>query len=136
MNTAKNNFICYDCVKLKKCKEKSTSWVFFFLALLATISIRFMNIALDFSVIAAKILWYTGVIGFLLFFLYKFNYDNMLQKELRKIKLTERLLGRESLSEHDYDILATILCKLSSKKDKINYFFILLRQKLQTLILG
>ena len=57
-------------------------------------------------------------------FLYKYRSDKILRRELDKAQLTDKLLQRQSLEDHDYDILGTILCKLSSKKDGINYFFI------------
>ncbi|MFC1590321.1 hypothetical protein ACFL42_02365 [Candidatus Omnitrophota bacterium] len=117
-------FVCHDCFKLKKCKEPAISWVFFFIALIATISIRAVNVVLDFHALSAKIFWYIGIGGFFVFFLYKYRNDNLLQKELIRTDLTEKLLNKQKLSDHDYEVLGTILCKLRSKKDKINYFFI------------
>ncbi|HUW23634.1 MAG TPA: hypothetical protein VMW39_06365 [bacterium] len=117
-------FICYDCFRLKACKEPITSWVFFFVALIAVIAIRAVNVVLDFNPLLAKIFWYTGVGGFFVYFMYKFRYDSILHRELGRTKLVDKLLSQDKLSEHDYNVLGTILCKLSSKKDKINYFFI------------
>ncbi len=122
----KKEFVCYDCFKLKKCKEPATSWIFFFIALIATISIRAVNLALNFSAVWAKIFWYVGIGGFFIFFIYKYKHNNIMQKELSKSRLADKLLSKSELSEHDYEILGTIICKLSSKKDKINFFFIFL----------
>jgi len=121
-----NSFVCHDCFRLKKCKEPVRSWIFFFVALIATIAIRAVNVVLDFNPILAKVFWYIGVGGFFLFFIHKFKYDQILQREIYKTKITDKLLAKEELSNHDYEILGTILCRLSSKKDKINYFFIFL----------
>jgi len=120
----KNGFICYDCFKLKKCKDSAASWVFFIIALIATISVRAVNIALDFNPLWAKIFWYIGIVGFTVFFIYKYKYQNLLQKELESSKLTDKLLTKSELSNEDYEVLGTILCKISSRKDKINFFFI------------
>ncbi len=123
--TKKNKqFVCYDCFKLKSCKDPAASWIFFFIALIAVVSLRAVNIVLDANPLFAKILWYTGVIGFFIFFVYKFRYDQVLHRELQKTGLTDKLLHNKDLSQHDREVLGTILCKLSSKKDKINYFFI------------
>ncbi|NQT91087.1 MAG: hypothetical protein HQ558_07530 [Candidatus Omnitrophica bacterium] len=100
------------------------AWVFFFVALVATISIRAVNVALDANPMLAKAFWYTGIIGFSAFFIYKFRNDQILHRELQATRLSEKLLSKEKLSEHDYEVLGTIVCRLSSKKDKINYFFI------------
>lgn len=117
-------FVCYDCFKLKTCKESAVSWVLFFIALIAVISLRAMNLVLDTNPVFAKSLWYIGVIGFFIFFVYKFRYDQILQRELDNTGLKDKLLNKKELSEHDREVLGTIICKLSSKKDKINYFFI------------
>ncbi len=125
-NSSKDKFICHDCFELKACKEPIVTWVFFFIALIATISIRAVNIMLDFNPLLAKIFWYLGVGGFTVFFIYKFKNYNLLHRELKKAQLTRKVLSKESLSGHDYELLGTVLCQLSSKKDKINYFFIFL----------
>ncbi|MFC1703764.1 hypothetical protein ACFL1E_03145 [Candidatus Omnitrophota bacterium] len=125
-NKKAKDFICYDCFESKQCKEPVRSWVFFFVALIATIAIRAVNVVLDFNPVVAKVFWYVGVGGFFVFFIYKFKYDQALHKELSKSNMTEKLLYEKPLSKHDYQILGTILCRLSSKKDTINYFFIFL----------
>ena len=66
------------------------------------------------------------MVGFLIFFAYKFQYDNILRRELEKTQLKDKLIFKKDLSGHDYEVLGTIICKLSSKKDAINYFFIFL----------
>ena len=121
---AQSGFVCSDCFELKKCKESFSSWIFFFIALIAVISLRAVNLVLDFNPLWAKLFWYIGVSGFLIFFINKFRYDNILHRELEKTKLSSKLLSKRRLSPHDYEVLGTIVCKLTSKKDKINYFFI------------
>jgi len=117
-------FVCHDCFRLKRCKDSLASWAFFFVAIIAVVAIRAVNVALDINPVLAKVFWYIGVIGFLAFFLYKFRCDTILQKELAQTELTDKLLSKKELSDYDYEVLGTIICKLSSKKDKINYFFI------------
>lgn len=132
----KNNkkFVCSDCFRLKKCREPLINWVFFLTALVATIAIRAVNLFMDFDPNMAKALWYIGIIGFFVFFLYKFRYDNMLHKELENTGLKDKLLRKEELLDHDREILGTIICGLSSKKDKINYFFIFLTSGLALIL--
>jgi hypothetical protein len=130
MKADKEKFVCYDCFRLKTCKEPLISWLYFFIAVLAAFGLRAVNVVLDFNPVLAKVFWYTGVGGFLIFFVYKFRYDNIMHRELNKSRLAHKLLSRQELSGHDYEILGTIICKLSSKKDKINYFFIFLSSAL------
>ena len=126
----KKEFVCHDCFKLKTCKESAASWILFFVALVAVISLRAVNLVLDTNPIFAKALWYVGVLGFLIFFVYKFRYDQILHRELDKTELIDKLLHKKELTEHDREVLGTIVCKLSSKKDKINYFFIFISSAL------
>ncbi|MDP8253380.1 MAG: hypothetical protein P9X27_03165 [Candidatus Kaelpia aquatica] len=124
MSKEKKGFICQDCFKLKRCQEKNISWAFFFLALSATISIRAVNFFLEIYPVIVKTLWYSGIVGFLLFFAYKFRKDNILQRELKKSNLIDKVLLKQEFNQYDYEIVGALLCKLSSRKDKINYFFI------------
>ena len=125
---------CKRCPAYKKCRDTAASWFFFFTGLLATIAIRAVNIFLDTSPLWAKISWYIGIVGFLLYFLYKFNQDRGLQKNIEKIQLSEKLLARASLSPADYEFLTLVVCKLKSKKDAINYFFIFFTSVLALLL--
>lgn len=124
MSTENNKFICTDCFRLKKCKEPVISWLFFFIAIIAAISIRAVNVALDINPVLAKLFWYIGVSGFFVFFIYKYRNYNILHRELERTKIIDKLLNKDKLSEDDYEVLGTILCNISSKKDKINYFII------------
>jgi len=124
MKKQESNFVCTDCFKFNKCVESPLSWIFFAIGLIATVAIRGVNVVLDFSPLWAKILWYVGVAGFFIFFLYKYKHDNQTHKELKKNNLVEKILAKEPISEYEYEVLGSILCKLKSKKEKINYFFI------------
>ncbi len=124
MDNKENKFVCTDCFKLKKCKEPLASWVLFFIALIAVVAVRIVNVFMDTNPFLAKTFWYVGIIGFLIFFAYKFRYDTIARRELKRNNLKDKLFQKKELSSHDYEVLGTIVCKLLSKKDGINYFFI------------
>ncbi len=124
IHKSKKEFVCHDCFKLKSCKDSVASWLLLFIALIAVISLRAVNLAMSTNPFFAKVLWYIGVLGFFIFFIYKFRYDQVLHRELKRTELKDKLLYDKELSQHDREVLGTIICKLSSKKDKINYFFI------------
>lgn len=96
------------------------------MGLFATVSLRAVNVVLNVNPLWAKIFWYAGVGGFFVFFVYKFRYYTLMQEEIKRQGLTDKLLFKEELSSRDYELLGTIICKLSSGKDKINFFFIFL----------
>ncbi|MBU2044338.1 MAG: hypothetical protein KJ977_01155 [Candidatus Omnitrophica bacterium] len=120
----KESFICQDCFKTQSCKEPLEAWVFFLIAIIATISIRAVNLAFNFSPLLSKVFWYLGVVGFFLFFIYKFKYHNRLHREFKKTGIVQKLLSKQPLSEYDYGLLGTVICQLNSKKDKVNFFII------------
>ncbi|MFH1791879.1 MAG: hypothetical protein ABH885_07870 [Candidatus Omnitrophota bacterium] len=120
----KQPFVCNDCFRLKKCRDGVASWVLFFIALIAVVALRAVNFALAINPAFAKACWYIGIIGFLVFFAYKYRYDAIMHREIARSGLIDKLLNRTPLSRHDYDVMGTLICKLSSKKDKVNYFFI------------
>ena len=115
---------CTQCDLSKHCRDSASSWVFFFIALVATVSVRLVNVLLHASEVWAKAFWYTGVIGFAVYFLYKFNLDVRLKKYLEKSRLQEKLNKQEKLTQDEYTALAGVLCSLRSRKEAINYFFI------------
>jgi hypothetical protein len=115
---------CTHCALEAGCRESAVSWIFLFIGLVATISIRAVNLVLDISSLWAKIFWYTGVAGFFIYFLYKFRSDRRIQKEMARIDFSEKLKHPEQLTEADREFIKGVLCSLKSKKDTINYFFI------------
>jgi len=115
---------CKSCSGLQGCKDTAVSWILLFIGLIATIAIRLVNLVLGFGQWWAKLSWYVGVIGFFIYFLYKFRQDRIVQKELERIKIAEKLIHKETLDNSDYEFLNIIICRLKSTKDTINYFFI------------
>ena len=121
---------CKSCLVYKECRDTAASWIFLFIGLLATVAIRAVNLIMDFSPLWAKVCWYIGVGGFLIYFLYKFRQDRKIQDELKRRMLGEKLSGNPELTAEDREFLQSILCKLKSTKDSINYFFIFLTSAL------
>jgi|GEM_PF-745913 len=107
-----------------RCSESTASWLALFIGLIATVSIRLVNFVLDINVIWAKALWYIGVGGFFLYFLYKFTQNRRLQRELSRLDLVRKLSCGEKLGDVDAATLRGILCQLNSKDNVINYFVI------------
>ncbi|MFN3966255.1 MAG: hypothetical protein ACK4JE_00955 [Endomicrobiia bacterium] len=108
----------------KICEDSPITTLFFIIGLIATIAIRAIGIAGLFNETLIKILWYIGVIGFLLFFLYKYKTENTRRKILIENNILEKLGMNSELTEKDKVVLTAIMCGLISKKDTINYFVI------------
>lgn len=115
---------CIDCAEHRRCKDSFTSWIFFIIGLIATISIRVVIVLINVDPIYAKIAWYIGIGGFFIFFVYKFRVSQARSNLIRERKLVDKISQKGRLTEEDYSLMSTILCALSSKKERINYFFI------------
>lgn len=123
MLNMKNNK-CIKCSEYKNCSDSFKSWIFFIIGLVATVSVRLVSLFMDYNVIYAKMAWYAGVIGFFIFFLYKFRVETNRAKLIVEKNLMNKIRDNRKLEEDDYWLVSSILCGLSSNKDRINYIFI------------
>ena len=115
---------CINCVEHKRCKDSFTSWIFFAIGLIATIALRIVTVLFNINPAYGKIAWYVGVGGFLLFFVYKFRVNQTRYSLIKQNKLVDKISQNKQLAEEDYRLIGAILCSLSSRKERINYFFI------------
>lgn len=115
---------CLNCREYKNCKDSFTSWVFFIIGIIATIAVRVVTVLIDYNPLYAKIAWYIGILGFFTFFVYKFRVGQKRSKVINELGLTDKINKKEGLQESDYKVIGSILCSLSSKKERINYIFI------------
>ncbi|MBU1997815.1 MAG: hypothetical protein KKF78_11770 [Candidatus Omnitrophica bacterium] len=123
LNRMKNNN-CKDCSQRKSCNDSFVSWIFFIIGLVATVAIRIVTVLMDIHPVYGKVSWYIGVVGFLFFFIYKFNINKSLAKIIEEDNLIEKAREEKPFSSNEYNLIADILCSLKSEKERINYFFI------------
>ena len=115
---------CLNCKAAASCRDSAVSWVFLFIGVIATISVRVVNLVLSFGLFWPKFFWYIGVAGFFFYFLYKFKQDKLLRRELEKYQIHKKISNSQDLDAGDREFLRTMLCRMRSNKDAINYFFI------------
>ena len=115
---------CINCNEYKNCKDSFSSWIFFIIGLIATVAIRIVTVLIHLNPIYAKVAWYIGVGGFFVFFVYKYKVSQSRTRAITQRNLVSKIGQGEGLSKEDYSLIGTILCGLSSRKEKINYIFI------------
>ena len=125
---------CTTCPAFKQCQDSAASWLFLFIGLVSTLAVRLVNIVTGFGPFWPKFTWYLGVGGFFIYFLYKFRQDRAIQRQVGKTDLAQRLRQEEKLTPEDYAFLRATVCRLRSKKDGINYFFIFFTSALSLLV--
>jgi hypothetical protein len=79
---------------------------------------------IHFKPIYGQIAWYVGVFGFFIFFVYKFRIERARYKLIVKRGLKDKISEGAKIAEDDRRLIGSILCSLSSNKDRINYFLI------------
>ena len=115
---------CIDCPEHDYCRDSKLSWVLFAIALIATIAMRIIEPLKLINSSYGKIAWYTGVIGFFIFFSYKTSIDQKRAENITRTDLSSKIRAGKTLDKSDYETLDSILCSLTSKKDRINFMFI------------
>jgi len=115
---------CVNCNEYKNCSDSFASWIFFIIGMVATIALRVITFLMHLNPIYGQIAWYVGVTGFVIFFVYKFRIDRARYKLIVKRGLMNKILQGDKIAEDDRKLIGSILCSLSSNKDRINYFLI------------
>jgi len=115
---------CINCIEYKRCRDSYGSWIFFIIGLVATIAIRVVTVLMHMRPLYGKIAWYIGVGGFFVFFVYKFRVNQARSRTIAQRNLVDKIGQGKQLAKEDYSLISAILCGLSSKKERINYFFI------------
>ncbi len=115
---------CIDCSEYNNCKDSYSSWIFFIIGIIATITIRVVTVLIHMDPVYAKIAWYIGVGGFFIFFIYKFRVNLNRTRVINKQNIVDKINNMKQLTKDDYEVVSAILCGLSSRKETINYLFI------------
>lgn len=115
---------CINCPEHKRCREGRLSWVFFIIGMIATIALRVVTVLAHVKPIYGQVAWYIGVAGFFVFFIYKFKVERARYRLIVKKKLMDKISQGDNIIRDDRQLLESILCSLSSNKDRINYIVI------------
>ena len=125
---------CVNCAEYKRCRESAASLVFFIIGLIAIIAVRAVIILEHVRPIYGKLAWYVGIIGFLIYFLYKYRIESARSRLIIIENLVEKILNGDEIEKQDRQAVGSVLCALSSSKDRINYFIIFLSSAIVLII--
>lgn len=115
---------CFNCDSFKTCKKETHAWFFIIIGFIATIAIRIVTLLMKINPIYGKSAWYVGIIGFTIFFIYKYQAFKSRGKLIENHQLLEKLDQNKPLSPSDSRVISEILCNIKSNKERINYLFI------------
>lgn len=112
------------CSEYKRCRESRASFLFFIIGMVSTIAVRVVTVLAHMNPVYGEIAWYVGVFGFFVYFVYKYRVDKARYRLIVKSRLMEKISKKEQIVDEDRELIGSILCALSSNKDRINYFLI------------
>jgi hypothetical protein len=115
---------CLHCESRQICQEDSKSWFFIIVGFIATVSIRVVTVLMSIDPVYGKTAWYIGVLGFVIFFVYKYKVFKMRAHLIEQHDLLRKLAKGDPLPREDRDILSQLLCKIKSNKERVNFLFI------------
>ncbi|MBF0385651.1 MAG: hypothetical protein HQL27_07235 [Candidatus Omnitrophica bacterium] len=125
---------CLKCKGSGSCSKEAFSWVLVIIGIVATIAVRVVTILSDIKPIWGKFAWYVGVIGFIIFFAYKYLVFEQRSRLISERHLIEKINKRENFNEEDYTVVSIMLCDLRSNLERVNYQFIFISSLISLLV--
>lgn len=99
---------------------------YFWSGIIATFAYRIIIIINNYSKDWAQISWYIGTIGFVIYFLHRYQVSEKRADLIRDYKLIEKTQKCHNLQGNEKEAIGYILNTLLSTKEKWNYIFIFL----------
>lgn len=120
-----------------KVSPKALRLFYFWAGIVATFAYRVIIVLNFYSSTWVKISWYVGTVGFILYFIHRFDISKKRSQLIIEYKLREKLDRNtlDELDDNDKQALGYILKTLVSSKEKWNYYAIFILSGI-ALILG
>jgi hypothetical protein len=97
---------------------------FFVLGLFSAFMFRILIVFTSWQPQWFRPVWYAGVLGYVLFFGFRFYISRKRRKVITTFGLAEKLEGREPLGEEDRKALLYLVHSIRKSRENINYLFI------------
>jgi len=99
---------------------------YFWSGIIATLAYRIIIVLNFYSNAWVKISWYIGTIGFIIYFIHRYQISEKRAKLIKNQQLREKIQACNSINKEDTKSLDYILRTLVTSKEKWNYIFIFL----------
>ena len=107
---------------------------FFWTGIVATFCYRAIVVLNSVNMVWSQIAWYTGTIGFVLYFAHRYEISERRAKLIKQHALEEKVARLHVLSDEERDAMAYIFKTLTSTKEKWNYIFIFVMSAIALLL--
>lgn len=99
-------------------------YLFMVIGLVSAVSFRALTIINAMNPALMRPVWYFGVIGYILFFAYRYHISEKRKRAIRANRLLEKLGSGQEISPSDRELITYVLASISKSKENINYLFI------------
>ena len=97
---------------------------FFILGLLSAVAFRIIILFQRLEPSWVRPMWYAGVVGYLVFFLYRYGISRKRKKAITDYKLIEKLRDNACLSDEDREVVTYLLSSIQKSMEDLNYYII------------
>lgn len=98
--------------------------LFFAIGLMSALSFRALMAIKDLQPQLFRPVWYLGIIGYILFFGFRYSITEKRKKAISEFNLVEKLKTGEELTSNDRQVVTYILSSLQKSRENLNYLFI------------
>jgi hypothetical protein len=98
--------------------------LFFAIGLMSALSFRALMAIKDLQPQLFRPVWYLGIIGYILFFGFRYSITEKRKKAISEFNLVEKLQNGEELTSNDRQVVTYILSSLQKSRENLNYLFI------------
>ncbi|MEC4675699.1 MAG: hypothetical protein VST72_02090 [Nitrospirota bacterium] len=96
-------------------------YVFFVVGLLSAVAFRAIIVFQHIEPRWVRPVWYIGVVGYFIFFLYRYIITKKRKKAIEDFQLIEKVKANACLKEEDRDIVLFLLSSIRYSPEDINY---------------
>ncbi len=107
-----------------KTSGRLETYSIFSLGIFCTIAFRSLTILKTCEPSLVRPMWYAGVIGYFVFFLYRFHISSKRRRAVRYYRLVETVRQDTFLTGEQRDAMLYLLGSIEKSKENINYFAI------------
>jgi len=97
---------------------------FFILGLLSAIAFRIIIVFQHIEPTWVRPVWYAGILGYLVFFLYRYSISRKRKNAIKDYDLITKLKANACLSDKDREIVIYLLSSIQKSMEDLNYYII------------
>ncbi|MEK7570376.1 MAG: hypothetical protein AAB515_02990 [Patescibacteria group bacterium] len=104
--------------------SKTIRTLFFWIGIIATFAYRVIIFFSDANPAFLKSAWYVGTIGFIIYFIHRYQISQRRAQAIQEFHLAERVPALNELSADEKSAMMYVFSTLRSTREKWNYVFI------------